>query len=675
MDPFSTLFRQKATIRMNTPIIFLVNSYLIILPTTMKSRFIFLLLLLIPFVQGMALDSLQLQKRSDRGYEFELNNQMDSAIQIYNEVALKAQVAQLPILQGRNIRYQGMIYHQLGKMELALEKFNTAAQLFEAHGGELDYGKVITDIGNVYNIQGNFEEAISWYLKGIEIYTRRQDPRALSILNSNIGRLFFEMNNYDEALKYHQIAHDLANSIQDTSRIITSLINLGSVYDKEITLDTAKLMYQKALRLLEQNPSEQHLAYLYNNLGSIYQKQDSLDLAISFTEKAVESSFSKPDQIGFQLSLATLILQRGDDKKGEQLLQNGLREAEELGLKTYKRYALLDLSKLYASKGRTLQAYSYLEQAYAINDTILNKQVEDRITQLEFKFKTEQQEKENQQLRAENAENALQLAKSRSTSQIRLLGILLLGVVLIGGIITFWLFRKNARNKQQILEQDAILKDQKLTQMKKEQKLMTMQAMLAGEETERTRLAKDLHDGLGSLLSTVRLSLPSESKSGQLVDNAHAELRRIAHNLMPQALAKFGFLAAVEDLCEEVNHSKQLHISFQHFGELKDISSNLALSIYRIIQELVNNIIKHADASQALVQIIHRDNTLFITVEDNGKGIVQKEGEKPGIGLQNIQSRVDYLNGSWEMESEPNVGTTVSIQVDLVENKEGEATP
>src|SRR5688572_25398006 len=155
---------------------------------------------------------------------------------------------------------------------------------------------------------------------------------------------------------------------------------------------------------------------------------------------------------------------------------------------------------------------------------------------------------------------------------------------------------------------------------------------------------------------------PLYKKTLDLINNASDELRKVAHNMMPEVLMKVGLSEALKDFCNTINAGKLLHINLQTYGMEKRLSGPTEVMLYRIIQELVNNIIKHADATEALIQINRDEKRLSLTIEDNGKGFDTKEAEeKRSMGMATVKSRVDYLNGKMTIDSRKGVGTTVMI--------------
>ncbi|MGC4103157.1 sensor histidine kinase [Ferruginibacter sp.] len=248
-----------------------------------------------------------------------------------------------------------------------------------------------------------------------------------------------------------------------------------------------------------------------------------------------------------------------------------------------------------------------------------------------------------------------------------------MGAVLIAALIALLLFR-NFKQKQK-------LQQQRIAELETQQQLTATEAVLKGEEQERTRLAKDLHDGLGGMLSGIKYSFntmrgnlimtPENAqafeRSMDMLDSSIREMRRVAHNMMPEALVKFGLNTALKDFCNDITGSGALQVSYQSIGvdELA-INQTTAITVYRIVQELLNNTIKHAAAKTAVVQLTKTNDLLTVTVEDDGKGFdtsILKRSK--GIGWDNIQNRVEFLKANLDVQSKPDEGTSVHIEINI----------
>ena len=229
----------------------------------------------------------------------------------------------------------------------------------------------------------------------------------------------------------------------------------------------------------------------------------------------------------------------------------------------------------------------------------------------------------------------------------------------------------------QLLQQAGELHAQRIRELEKEHRLVAMQSVLKGQEEERSRLARDLHDGVGGLLSGIKLSL-SGIKGNVLLSEQHAqsvnnvilqpdhsigELRRVSHNMMPEALIRYGLEEALENYCENLNLSGTIKVQLQTYGLEQRMEQSTEIVLYRIVQELLNNIIRHAGASNVLIQLVRENERFSLTVEDDGKGFDVKSAEqKGGAGLANIRARAGYLNGTVDIQSTPGEGTSVNVE-------------
>ncbi len=325
-----------------------------------------------------------------------------------------------------------------------------------------------------------------------------------------------------------------------------------------------------------------------------------------------------------------------------------------------------------ASSKNYEKAYSNLTEAIKISDILVNEQTQENMRRLELQYQTAKKEKEILALKNENNRSALSLEIKRSQGYLMGAIISTLAFILFMGHL---FYRKKIRKAH---VEDAKQKEE-VKLLKQEQQNNIFSAMIEGQEKERKRLAIDLHDGLGGRLSGISLNLskldkdqPQQYPKKQLkkvmkdLNDSLTELRNIARNMMPETLVKFGFRAALKDYCSSMTRS-DTKVTLQFYGSDKDISIQQQVTLYRIIQELINNAIKHAKATEVLVQYIREDNTIDITVEDNGIGIDNKVLEKKGsgMGLDNLKTRVAYLKGNMDFLTEKDEGTTVNIYINI----------
>ena len=330
-----------------------------------------------------------------------------------------------------------------------------------------------------------------------------------------------------------------------------------------------------------------------------------------------------------------------------------------------------ELGETYAKLGNMKEAYNWQKKYGVLLDSLAQSKMRDEINALEVRFKSAESQKKIGALNAANERARLQ-AKNDYLIRWLLIGIVL---VLLVAVIVGWFFYRNS--KKLALQKEQIYK-QELENVAQQQQIKIAQAVLNGQEEERNRVARDLHDGLGGMLANVKLNLsdlandaPHHGKNLALVvdqlDGSIKELRRIAHNMVPEMLLKLGLETSLKDLCESVPR-ETLAIHFQCFG----IKNNTLLvpeqiAIYRIVQELLTNVVKHAQAKTVLLQCTQNETLFLITIEDDGKGFdSDRLIAKQGMGLFNIKNRIDYLNGKLEVLSAKNKrGTIINIELNV----------
>jgi signal transduction histidine kinase len=397
--------------------------------------------------------------------------------------------------------------------------------------------------------------------------------------------------------------------------------------------------------------------------AQVFRKMNQLDSSFYFFHKGFEVSKKYNYSYGkaeSQLQMGAIAMLQKKYNEAEQYLLTGIEEA-----KTINYFGMLDegykyLSDIYAVTGRYKQAYEYFQKYKDATDSVVNLDSKKYATELERKYESEKKDKQI-------------ILQQSQLEKRKILNYVLIGSAAVLLILSLLTYRNYNQKKK--------LQQQRINELEKEKQLTATEAVLKGEEQERTRLAKDLHDGLGGMLSGIKYSF--QTMIGNLVmtpDNARAfersmdmldssikEMRRVAHNMMPEALVKFGLDTALKDFCNDINQSGAIRATFQSIGlENAVIEQTTAVTIYRIVQELINNTMKHAAAKTAIVQVSKTNGAISITVEDDGKGfnpvILQRA---KGMGWSNIQSRVEYLKGKLDVQSEPGKGTSVHIELNV----------
>ena len=572
----------------------------------------------------------------------------------------------------------GVCFIELNKMDSAIISFEQAIPVARSMNDTLRVARVLANIGNVYLHKQDRISAIDFYLQSARLWETCRDQNSLPGLYSNISWLFTEQKEYDKAIEYGNKALTLAQNIGDDNSAVNALLNLSGTYSALNKFDKEFELLQKALPLAKKNKNIEQIATLYDNLGDYYFEKNQYQTSLlNYLE-----SYKYVQQLGNQFHLCEICTRLAfvynklneNDKALKYILQ-----AEELANEVKERANLKEIyqarAEIEKSRGNFKQAYEYLLKSSTLSDSLFKVGTSEQIAEVEAKY---QNEKKQQQILQLQSDKKIQTLSLRQKSTLNSFLIAAIASLLIVGFLGYL----NIRRSRQLTRQQHELQQQRISELEKDRQLVVVDSMLKGQEEERSRLAKDLHDGLGGMLSGVKYSLTNMKsnliiseenaavfeRSLDMIDSSISELRRVAHNMMPEALIKFGLDEALKDYCNSINVTNITQVKYQSFGMEERLEANTEIIIYRIVQELLNNTLKHASATEVLVQLLREQNRLSITVEDNGKGFDTNDLQKTkGAGWANIKSRVDYLKGKMDLNSEPGKGVSVNIEILLSE--------
>ncbi|QXV63837.1 sensor histidine kinase [Mucilaginibacter sp. 21P] len=580
-----------------------------------------------------------------------------------------------PYLKALSSFYEGQYYFNWdkGKASAAFVKAQKALATFHTPQA---YGKLAAAWYNyaIMNRGKGYEFITGITIQKVLPYAEKAgDQTMVAFYFSQLATIL--MNNYQfaKADDYNKKAIVLLEK-QDhqSTNLLFAYLNGVSINCYAGKPRIAKTLLQKAKIMLAPFPGSLNYTLYYYNEALYYATVGSYKETISSATKGMVlatryNQKQMQQQLLFRSYEAYLNLK--EYAQAKKILLSIIEDGTMLTSANDKLMLYGELAKTNKMMGNYNDAYDWQNRRQQLTDSMHNKQVEVKINELETKYRTAKSQKRIAELQAKNHQTEL---KSKNEKLFNwLLGS---GCVSLLAILTTVLL--NARSNRQLAVQKEINYRQQLHELEQKQQLRIAKAMLDGEENERERVARDLHDGLGGMLAGVKIGLSGLTSTkdefaqdkdlfriiGQL-DTSVTELRRIARNLLPETLLKFGLEVALKDLCEFYMRDG-LHIDFQAFHIEKDIPLNIQLNIYRIVQELLFNAIKHAHANNVLIQCSQNDSIFFITVEDDGAGFDTKIlKDRKGMGLANLKNRVSYLKGKFELRSVINEGTTVNIEL------------
>jgi len=500
----------------------------------------------------------------------------------------------------------------------------------------------------------------------------------------SISTIFMNLEQYNKAALYSEqgiryFQHTppgqlylLVNAYLTTAE---SYYHLDQIARTQKYLDLAKAALNQSANVVSHSNMEIFWLKYYEVLSWHLIAIKHYDAALTNIARGTELA----TKIGNQYTLQALAFNRYDVlfaqhkyAEAERLLLHLARQKEIHALVDNRLITANKLAAFYQATGNMKDAYQWLKKSKELSDSINESKLKTDINALEVKYHAAENEKKIAGLSAEKKQNQLTLKNQRLTNWLLIAAIILL--LVLAGFIFFYY-----RSYKKLAIQREINLRQQATELAQKQQIEVTRAMLDAEENERNRVARDLHDGLGGMLAGVKINLLSWAKYNKnmetqdfelqriisQLDGSVNELRNIARNMMPQTLLNYGLEAALKELCESVI-DRDLEVDFQPINIGKDIGLSQQISIYRIVQEILANILKHADATEILLQCSENQHRFYITAEDNGKGFdVESNNLKNGLGLANIRKRVEYFNGRFDVSSTINEGTTINIELDV----------
>lgn len=543
---------------------------------------------------------------------------------------------------------------------------DSAIKYFEKANNPTWAGYVTRMMGVHYSMSNKTVESINYYQRSTSYFVQAKDSVMIAHNYTSLSLMYHnDLQDYTLGLRYAldalKILHSLKNKNQQAIWIATNAAAIS--YDDSNQPDKALEYHFKNLKNVGED--KDNLATTNNNIGNTYRKKKMFAKAEPYFVKALETHASQRGEFDNEYDLATVYnnlsgvnWDLGRPEKAKMYRDSAIHysilcgKTEKLMDTYYEAYRMSEKNKDFKD------AVEYLEKYVTVKDSATNSERAKIVYNLEVQYETERKQQQIALLESESKVKDLELQRSR-TVIVAILG----GFVLLAG--TVYLLYKRTRDKQRLLH----------IREREESQRMRFAAVLEAEENERTRVAKDLHDGIGQLLSTAKLTLsaidqPASteiskmlSNSMQILDEATREVRTISHNLMPATLTQIGLGAALHDLFMKINESNLLRIHLNVTGLEERLPPSTEIAVYRVIQEIINNMIKHSKADTITVKIVRSESSMYLSISDNGVGFAKELiAKSTGLGWKNIFSRISMLNGEIDVETESGSGTSISIQ-------------
>ena len=627
-------------------------------------------------LQQQPIPEKQIQLLIDLSELYTEESQYDSAYYCAQEAIKIAAKNSLDRAEAEGHYALGYAYDLSGRLDDAVLHYENARSIYAGLDIKQEVANCMNAKGVAAYFKGDFGKALDYYLETLD-YVEAYDIKKVMINTlNNLGVIYRITSKNQEAIDIYHKTLNLSRRTQNDKMVAVSFQNLGVAFNFEGVMDSAMFYLDKAVQQYASLGDTLEMGHTFTAIGEThYLSAQNYDQARENLLKGAE--FLKYGSSQEELSKTYLLLARverddGNFSKAMDYFQKGLdllagTEREDVRLEFYK-----EMEVCYHKFNRPDSAYAYLKRYMILYTQIQTADKLKAIEELQTKYETEEKDKEI-------AQQEVTILKSQRQRNSLIAS--LFGLAVLGGFTITWLRRKHTFESQ-LAQREKELQREKIQKLQQEQKIMALDYILEGEEKERRRIAKDLHDSLGSLLTSAKIQLNQTFKdvsalteniklvkAQEIISDAADEVRRISHDMMPDALVNLGLQVAIEDLVQSIHHPEELKVS-TYFFDLDEgvLSDQQQLGLYRIVQELTQNVLKHAQASQLIIQLSQEEEMLQLLVEDDGVGFDPAVMEKEeGIGLKNIRSRVQYLGGSMTVDSKPGGPTLFQIDVPVVE--------
>lgn len=595
----------------------------------------------------------------------------DSLADVWLRKALAKAIAQQDSISHTfTLHYLGSVqYWGFGNNEEAIKYLTQATQISRNLKETSRLSSSLNNLAIVHNAQGNHQLALEAIFEALKI---EEDglarPARLARYLNNLGTTLDSWDKPEQAKEYYLQSLAIRETLHDSVGLVSLYTNLGILHKSAERYDSARYYYDLIEPYLTKVP-RLRINY-FTNQGVLARRMKQYATAKSWFMKAIEEAVANQNanQIGDSwFNLGELALETGNHQEGKTVLLKTL-SLSEYTQSTFQLYEVhRALSTAYEKLKQIDSAYYHLQQSKVYSDSIYALEKIAATEEVAARYETEKKE---QAIELLNQQNALQEAEIQNQGlRLQRNSVLVLGLlILLAGVIVLAIYLRNHLKQRQ--------KSALAAQQSKLREAQT-QAIIESQEQERTRFATDLHDGLGQLITALNLNLrglengvaestkatPLLHNSKMLLTELHEEVRNIAFNMMPPILVKEGLIPALRQFIHRLNRAQGPTLHLHTYDLPVRFSEKEATSLYRIIQELISNILRYAEPQRIDLSLTGHEDEIVLTVEDDGKGYdITTFRNSEGSGWRNINFRVDLLKGELTLESQPKQrGSTVII--------------
>ncbi|MBU3027411.1 histidine kinase [Zobellia galactanivorans] len=537
---------------------------------------------------------------------------------------------------------------------------------------QLHYAKAHYFLGIGSHINGLLDKSVEWHIKGLKDAEAAHSEEFQYKNKIGLAHSYIQNSESDKALE------TLTKAIMDFGTMFPELtiqaqIFMGNAHLMKGEYELAKTQYDEALRMAtdfkdfeKQLAAKLELAKLAQATGAIekaFQEYESVRnqaLANDLTAIYFEGS----------LLLAKLYYLEGMYETANIALSIAYINAIERENLQFQKETLTMQARSFSQLEDYKNAYAAMTQLFRVNNKITAKQQREIIKELEIQYETLEKEKTISSLEEEQIAKNAELERQKTIKNAFLIGFL---IILIPIIALLYVYYQKIQAQSELTKKQEVINQQKVTALKQEQELNLIKAAIEGQDEERKRIAQELHDSIGGNLAGIKLQVASLTKESSKwkeinhqLDETYQLVRDISHTLIPKKFKQHAFSELIREYIGSISRSGKLEIGFYPHPEadINGIDDMTQMELFKVIQELMTNTLKHAEASRVDIHLNLLEKELSLLFEDNGKGFDPSD-IKEGIGFENIRSRINHMNGTFHIDSLQNRGTVISIEIPI----------
>lgn len=617
-------------------------------------------------------DSLRLHYEKEYAKNISLT-EFKKAIDILERVKLEAKNKKWLALQASAAQAQSALYFRKGDYINSIVYDEETEKIYKTIPDEnfstTGVANTYINLGGTYSLLNDLENAQLYYTKGIDILEQKNDSTSLLTAYFNMAFIYIDILEWNKAKTYLAKSVTYAQGTVNYEQRLLSVARAAAVSFK-LNQQADGIRYIREADRLLKDSTPLSIIYYHNAIAEFLYFKRQLPESLREHQKAYNHAKSYGDPyyiVDEAAAIGQIYLASKRIDSSEYYLKIALDTGSKYNYLPKVRLLLKEWSDYYQKKGNYKKAYEFRTQQQLLTDSLIAIQNHNRILLYDARYQSDKKETTIRQLEQESQIKELSIRQKSITNYLLIAAAIILVMIIL-------LIYRNYRQKQ-------VLHSQQISELEMEKKLSATEAVLKGEEQERTRLSKDLHDGLGGMLSSIKytfqtingkdLQEPANQQNFErgimMIDESIHEMRRLAHNMMPEVLLRYGLNTAVSELCQQINKTGAIQITYDSMGmDSQQLPQSTSITLFRIIQELLNNILKHAQAKTAYLQLAINENHLSITIEDDGIGFDPSITKKSsGIGWTNIQNRIDLLKGKIDISSQKGKGCSILIECSL----------